>query len=74
MSQALKISCGEESLDKAIMTKIIFQASGGFWKCVLQHIWIVFIYFSVGGGGIAYLTHNSLCGVDGWGVGCGDEG
>lgn len=24
--------------------------------------------------GIAYLTHNSLCGVDGWGVGCGDEG
>lgn len=23
---------------------------------------------------IAYLTHDSFGGVDGWGVGCGDEG
>lgn len=55
------------------MTKIIFQASVGFWQCVCASIFGLYLFFC-GKWNISYLTHDSLCGVDGWGVGCGDEG
>lgn len=73
MMQALKISCGKESLDKVVMTEIIFRASGGFLEVCGFSISGFYLFFG-GKWDIVYITHNALCGVDGWGVGCGGEG
>lgn len=68
MIHVLKISCGKESLDKVIMTKNNLPSIWRILGSVHSSIFGFHIFVFRGKRDIAYLTHNSLCGVDGWGV------